>query len=588
MTDFFLGYIFLLAVLLAFAVRRQTILLKMLCLMGWVSALVLWFLKGRPLEGRDIAHWEYFQRLLLLSVQCVGALLGYAALKLDASSHRTARSFLAVGGALILAAYVLCEERVVHIGFAFLAFGWLMWSLRCAPSSPPSAASSPEVSPTVVLQFLGSICLFMGFVAFSILLRGETVQQILTQRLECLLPELSPWHMFAGGLLLAGSLMMFGRLLSHSSPLVDGTGSFWVQAIISVVGCVIAQAILLRWGPYWSLFACYKIFFSATGLAGIVVTYRRVERIWNLYRYVETLLAMMTYFCLILLPWGLDSLAKVWILAALWIRCWGFLMVGLVTHLLSSEHDLRAMGGLRTRTPVLFAFWWVGLLLIGLFWAWAGYRFVSLSSAEGITWVTWSIVMVGYAMLVIIQMQQFARLTTLIFLGDARANERVLAYVHDISWSLCVALSVILLALAGCCRFLFAGFPGASVWSVRYSCGLLALVIAWILGGVAAVFKLREGGLREDCSRALESKAAGFLAWWRQVGGRLNSEEEVNAHALFIRKIRGKVKRFSTAGMGAFQSLLSNREEVGQNCLLLLILVCLLVASWGWGPYAFP
>ncbi|MBL6940990.1 MAG: NADH-quinone oxidoreductase subunit L [Rhodospirillales bacterium] len=133
-----------------------------------------------------------------------------------------------------------------------------------------------------------------------------------------------------------------------------------------------------------------------------------------------------------------------------------FLGAGSVIHAMSDEQDMRKMGGIRKMIPVTYALMWVGSLALAGIWPFAGFysNDIILEAAWGAHTLTG-----GYAFWMGILAAFLTafyswRVILMTFHGESRADERVLAHVHESPKVMLVPLIVL---AAGA---LFAGYIG--------------------------------------------------------------------------------------------------------------------------------
>ena len=133
-----------------------------------------------------------------------------------------------------------------------------------------------------------------------------------------------------------------------------------------------------------------------------------------------------------------------------------FLGAGSVIHAMSDEQDMRKMGGIWKMIPVTYALMWIGSLSLAGIWPFAGYY-----SKDTILEAAWAAhtAVGGYAFWLGILAAFLTafyswRLIIMTFHGPARADETVMAHVHESPKSMIVPLMV--LAFGAC----FAGIAG--------------------------------------------------------------------------------------------------------------------------------
>lgn len=588
--NLYLSSAFLSLVLGSLTFRSKPHFAHVVGLMSW-AFLGSWYgLKGAPAETSSLADWVYFQDLVLLSFQVLSTLVWCVAL-IKAGAHLSVGTTWMVYMALILTSYVLFETRVVGLGMACLAFSWLDWSLKWGFSQKTGDASEHRLLLTFPLsKYLGNIILFLGFMAFARLLKVDTVPDILGRRLECLLSDFSPWHVFSGGLLIVGCLMKAG-LVPFTKPRIDNVGSFWTRAMLSTTSSLMAQMVLLRWSSYWSLFPFYQVFFSLLGLLGLAGASWRFFSTRDLYQAIEAQMAMLTSFLLVLLPWGMDELLRGWFLLSLWVRYWIFLMAGLLTSLLSYERDLSAMGGLRKKLPVTFTFWVSGVVLWICFWGWMGRQLVFQLSSTSSTWSALIFIMVGYFVFVGLCMRQLANLIDLIFLRTSRAHEWVLAYVQEMSWRLRGLLTLVLLAFVGVLGFLIRQSLCAEAEpSARYWVSTFFWISSWGCGLILALQRLFQ---QKVVLPAAPDESFRLLSLWKRkekpaVWRGVNPvERTVHLCDQIIRNVQKKTQVLFTTLEKFLCHFLEGSFESGTTLFLGFCLLGIIVACVGWRLHAF-
>ena len=139
-----------------------------------------------------------------------------------------------------------------------------------------------------------------------------------------------------------------------------------------------------------------------------------------------------------------------------------FLAAGSVIHAMSGEQDMRKMGGLWRMIPLTYALMWVGSLALAGIPFFAGYfsKDIIIEAAYGVdtgigTYAFW----LGVLAAVLTAFYSW-RLLFMTFHGAPRADEKVMAHVHESPKVMTVPL--ILLALGA----IFAGFVGVEIGMV--------------------------------------------------------------------------------------------------------------------------
>ncbi|MEX2449950.1 MAG: NADH-quinone oxidoreductase subunit L [Rhodospirillales bacterium] len=133
-----------------------------------------------------------------------------------------------------------------------------------------------------------------------------------------------------------------------------------------------------------------------------------------------------------------------------------FLGAGSVIHAMSDEQDMRKMGGIWRMVPVTYAVMWIGSLALAGIWPFAGFysKDIILEAAYAAqTAVGQYAFWVGIFAAFLTAFYSW-RLLFMTFHGTPRANEQVMAHVHESPKVMLVPL--ILLAIGAC----FAGYIG--------------------------------------------------------------------------------------------------------------------------------
>jgi NADH-quinone oxidoreductase subunit L len=110
-----------------------------------------------------------------------------------------------------------------------------------------------------------------------------------------------------------------------------------------------------------------------------------------------------------------------------------FLGAGSVIHAMSDEQDMRKMGGLRTMIPVTYVLMWIGSLALAGIWPFAGFysKDIILEAAYGAaTPVGFYAYWLGILAAFLTAFYSW-RLLLMTFHGQSRADETVLARVHE-------------------------------------------------------------------------------------------------------------------------------------------------------------
>ena len=147
-----------------------------------------------------------------------------------------------------------------------------------------------------------------------------------------------------------------------------------------------------------------------------------------------------------------------------------FLGAGSVIHAMSDEQDMRNMGGIWRLIPWTYALMWIGSLALAGIWPFAGFysKDVILESAWGAhSGVGQFAFWLGIAAALMTAFYSW-RLLFLTFHGQPRANEHVMAHVHESPWVMLGPLVVLAIG-AVCAGFvgyeMFVGSGWAEFWS---------------------------------------------------------------------------------------------------------------------------
>ncbi len=134
-----------------------------------------------------------------------------------------------------------------------------------------------------------------------------------------------------------------------------------------------------------------------------------------------------------------------------------FLGAGSVIHAMSDEQDLRKMGGIARFIPVTYVFMWIGSLALAGVPFFAG--FYSKDAILASLYLTHHLIAyaVGIAVVMLTSFYSW-RLLWLTFHGKPRADEYVMAHVHESSYVMLVPLGVLSLGA------LFSGFIGQKLF----------------------------------------------------------------------------------------------------------------------------
>ena len=133
-----------------------------------------------------------------------------------------------------------------------------------------------------------------------------------------------------------------------------------------------------------------------------------------------------------------------------------FLGAGSVIHAMSDEQDMRKMGGIWRMVPVTYVLMWIGSLALAGVWPFAGFysKDIVLEAAWGAhsgvgNYAFWMGVIAAF-----LTAFYSWRLLIMTFHGKSRANEKVLAHVHESPKVMLIPLVVLALGA------MFAGYVG--------------------------------------------------------------------------------------------------------------------------------
>jgi len=124
-----------------------------------------------------------------------------------------------------------------------------------------------------------------------------------------------------------------------------------------------------------------------------------------------------------------------------------FLGAGAVIHAMSDEQDIRRMGGIRTMVPITYTMMWIGNLALAGIPFFAGYyskdAILEAAYAQGTVMGQFSF-SIGLIVAVLTAFYSW-RLLLLTFHGTPRADDRVMAHVHEAPQSMKIPLYVLAL-----------------------------------------------------------------------------------------------------------------------------------------------
>lgn len=178
-----------------------------------------------------------------------------------------------------------------------------------------------------------------------------------------------------------------------------------------------------------------------------------------------------------------------------------FLGAGAVIHAMSDEQDIRRMGGIRRLIPVTYILMWVGSLALAGIPFFAGYyskdAILEAAYLQG-TGIGYFAYAIGLIVAILTAFYSW-RLLLLTFHGEPRADDRVMAHVHEAPFSM--KLPLIFLSIGaifsgywGHDLFLSQDFWGASLQlpqsthSEAMSYGLILLPMILAGGGIAIAY----------------------------------------------------------------------------------------------------
>ena len=140
-----------------------------------------------------------------------------------------------------------------------------------------------------------------------------------------------------------------------------------------------------------------------------------------------------------------------------------FLGAGSVIHAMSAEQDMRKMGGIWRMIPITYAVMWIGSLALAGIWPFAG--FFSKDTILEAAWAADSGVgqyafWLGILAALLTAFYSW-RLLFMTFHGEARAEERVMAHVHESPPVMTVPLVILAAGAAAAGYFGFEAFVGS-------------------------------------------------------------------------------------------------------------------------------
>lgn len=141
-----------------------------------------------------------------------------------------------------------------------------------------------------------------------------------------------------------------------------------------------------------------------------------------------------------------------------------FLGAGSVIHAMSDEQDMRKMGGIWKMIPVTYVLMWIGSLALAGIPFFAGYyskdMILEAAWADG-TWFGHMAYWLGIAAALITAFYSW-RLILMTFHGESRAEEKVLAHVHESPRIMLYPLYVLAAGAILAGSYFYGGFVGSS------------------------------------------------------------------------------------------------------------------------------
>ncbi len=435
-----IGLVLLFAGDLAFFAKGKTRTFLFMEAAGWLISVVWWAFHMFQALPTSVAELRTFP-LLLWSLYGVAGFVSIITANQRSVNELKVWYFVAIKCLLILTIAQSCSDNVFWIGTTFFAMSWVVWSLQFL-------AKKPLETKVFLPSFLGDLLIFLGLQAFS-LLRGTTsVSAILAGRMEFLLPDASLWHFGAGGLILVGGLLKLGlgpsALSSTALP-----GPFWIRVFIFQL-CFVpsVQVLLCRFSSYWVLFPFYEWGLLLLGSTAAFLINRKGQNEWDLYKVADLLTKLVTCSALMALTLWTAETAIGNIVEQLWSSFLIMLVVNLISTTLSSERDLRKMGGLSSYIPLTFNFCWGAMLLIlCCFTCWGPKLALSGDYSRINTYFT----IILFFIVLSLFNHHSTRLALLVFSQKSRIHEKVLAYVQEVSFfrlSWVVAAGIILFGIS--------------------------------------------------------------------------------------------------------------------------------------------
>jgi NADH-quinone oxidoreductase subunit L len=144
-----------------------------------------------------------------------------------------------------------------------------------------------------------------------------------------------------------------------------------------------------------------------------------------------------------------------------------FLGAGSVIHAMSDEQDIRKMGGLWKLIPVTYVLMWIGSLALAGIWPFAGFYSKDIVLEAAYAAGTWAGTLAFWFGLVAALLTAFYswRLLILTFHGAPRANEAVMARVHESPRVMLIPMAVLGIGAAAAGFLGYESFVGHNVTS---------------------------------------------------------------------------------------------------------------------------
>jgi NADH-quinone oxidoreductase subunit L len=294
-----------------------------------------------------------------------------------------------------------------------------------------------------------------------------------------------------GALLLIGAMGKSAQLGLHTWLPDAMEGPTPVSALIHAATMVTAGVFLLvRMSPLYELtplvrdFICIIGALTAFFAAAIAVTQNDIKRI---IAYSTCSQLGYMFFAVGVSAYGA---AMFHLVTHAFFKALLFLGSGAVIHAMSDEQDIRRMGGIRAMVPITYTMMWVGNLSLAGIPFFAGYysKDAILEAAYLKGTVVGEIAFVLGLFVAIMTAFYSWRLLLLTFHGTPRADDRVMAHVHEVSQSMKIPLYILALGAMvsgylGQDLFLSTGFWGQAIPSASLHHGganLLSYVVRFL------------------------------------------------------------------------------------------------------------